>query len=208
MNDIIILSLLLEEPKHGYRLKQEAALFSAQLPLHNNTVYPLLNRFLKAGWITQREGDGERGQTRLLYEITAAGRKALREKLNEFSETDAADGNAFRLRVGLFGEWASSDRGLHEELSLVLLPALLSSLFERDGSLTSHISAVLWPGTLRWRRLCPVMPLKSRLPRGPSAPLSGGLEANCFARNRSLSCSSFHGASKNIKQRVVRKPVT
>src|SRR6201996_2717368 len=104
MNDIIILSLLLEGPKHGYRLKQEAAMFTSQQQLHNNTVYPLLNRFLENGWITQREAEGERGQTRLLYELTDAGRKALVEKLNEFSEADAANEHAFRLRVGLFGQ--------------------------------------------------------------------------------------------------------
>ena len=103
MNDIIILSLLLEGPKHGYRLKQEAALFTSEQQLHNNTVYPLLNRFLESGWITQREAEGERGQTRLLYELTDQGRDALVAKLNEFAETDAVNVNAFRLRVGLFG---------------------------------------------------------------------------------------------------------
>ena len=110
MNDIIILSLLLEGPKHGYRLKQEAAMFASQQQLHNNTVYPLLNRFLENGWITQREAEGERGQTRLLYQLTDAGRKALVEKLNEFSEADAANAQAFRLRVGLFGLLAPEDR--------------------------------------------------------------------------------------------------
>lgn len=102
MNDLIILSLLLEGPKHGYRLKQEAAMFVPQQQLHNNTVYPLLNRFLKEGWITQREAEGERGQTRLLYELTASGRSALAERLAQFTEADAGSEDAFRLRVGLF----------------------------------------------------------------------------------------------------------
>jgi DNA-binding PadR family transcriptional regulator len=110
MNDIIILSLLLEGPKHGYRLKQEAALFTSEQQLHNNTVYPLLNQFLKRGWITRWEVEGERGQTRLLYELTGAGRGALTEKLNEFSEAEAANENAFRLRVGLFGLLDSASR--------------------------------------------------------------------------------------------------
>ena len=102
MNDIILLSLLLEGPKHGYRLKQEAAVFSSQQKLHNNTVYPLLNRFLQEGWINQREAAGERGQTRLLYELTLAGNHALIEKLARFTEADASSDQAFRLRVGLF----------------------------------------------------------------------------------------------------------
>jgi len=110
MNDIIILSLLLEGAKHGYRLKQDAAMFASQQELHNNTVYPLLKRFLKDGWISQREAEGERGQTRLLYELTEAGREALIEKLNNFSESDASSEDAFRLRVGLFSQLQPADR--------------------------------------------------------------------------------------------------
>ena len=85
-------------------------MFASQQQLHNNTVYPLLNRFLKDGWITQREAEGERGQIRLLYELTDAGRKALAQKLNEFTVADAANENAFRLRVGLFSQLQSADR--------------------------------------------------------------------------------------------------
>jgi DNA-binding PadR family transcriptional regulator len=77
-------------------------MFTAQQQLHNNTVYPLLNRFLKEGWISQREAEGDRGQTRLLYELTASGRHALTERLAQFTEADAASEEAFRLRVGLF----------------------------------------------------------------------------------------------------------
>jgi len=104
MNDIIILSLLLEGPKHGYRLKQDAAMFSSEQQLHNNTIYPLLKRFLKSGWITQRQADGDRGQTRLLYALTPSGKQALTDKLSDFSESDIPNPHAFRLRVGLFGQ--------------------------------------------------------------------------------------------------------
>jgi DNA-binding PadR family transcriptional regulator len=103
MNDIIILSLLLEGPKHGYRLKQDAAMFAEQQQLHNNTIYPLLKRFLKSGWITQQQTGGQRGQTRLLYALTPAGKKALVDKLTDFSDADVTNPHAFRLRVGLFG---------------------------------------------------------------------------------------------------------
>ena len=102
MNDLIILSLLLEGPKHGYRLKQDAAMFAERQQLHNNTIYPLLKRFLKNGWITQQQAGGERGQTRLLYALTKAGRQALVDKLTDFSDADVINPHAFRLRVGLF----------------------------------------------------------------------------------------------------------
>jgi len=110
MNDIIMLSLLLEGPKHGYRLKQEAARLSSGETLHNNTVYPRLNRFLADGWITQSETQGDRGQTRLLYELTLAGHHALIARLNSFDQADATSAPAFRLRVGLFDLLEPADR--------------------------------------------------------------------------------------------------
>jgi DNA-binding PadR family transcriptional regulator len=141
MNDLIILSLLLEGPKHGYRLKQDAAMFASQQQLHNNTVYPLLGRFLKNGWITQREADGERGQTRLLYELTDAGRVALVEKLNDFSESDAANEHAFRLRVGLFGELKPADR----ERILHLRDKFLAVRAERMSKIAGAHVLQGWP---------------------------------------------------------------
>jgi DNA-binding PadR family transcriptional regulator len=110
MNDLIILGLLVEGPKHGYRLKQDAAMLAGVQRLHNNTVYPLLKRFQKNGWITKNQAEGERGQTRLMYALTPAGRKELVEKLADFPESEVASAPAFRLRVGLFDELERADR--------------------------------------------------------------------------------------------------
>ena len=70
--------------------------------LHNNLVYPLLRRFMDQGWVTRRESRGERGQTRLRYLITAAGKRELVARLSAFGAQDARSSDAFRLRVGLF----------------------------------------------------------------------------------------------------------
>jgi DNA-binding PadR family transcriptional regulator len=102
MTDLIILSTLLAGPKHGYQLKREAGMILGQGVLHNNLVYPLLRRFMDQGWVTRREAAGERGQTRLRYAITAAGRRELVAKLSAFSDQDARSSDAFRLRVALF----------------------------------------------------------------------------------------------------------
>jgi DNA-binding PadR family transcriptional regulator len=110
MNDIIILGLLLDGPKHGYRLKQDAAMLGGAQQLHNNTVYPLLKRFEKSGWISKSRKPGERGQTRVMYSLTAEGRRVLVERLADFAEADAASGPAFRLRVGFFAELNATQR--------------------------------------------------------------------------------------------------
>ena len=128
MNDIIILSLLLEGPKHGYLLKQEAAMFSSEQQLHNNTIYPLLKRFLKSGWITQKQADGDRGQTRLLYAITSSGKQVLTDKLSDFSDSDIANPHAFLLRVGLFDQLDTTTRQRILELRDAHLTARLGRI--------------------------------------------------------------------------------
>src|SRR5262249_40407033 len=103
MNDLLLLSMLLGQPKHGYRLKREAGLMFGQGNMHNNLVYPLLRRFVSEGLVTQKKVQGERGQTRKLYELTTLGRRTLIERLSQYSEDDAQEREPFLLRVGLFG---------------------------------------------------------------------------------------------------------
>jgi len=102
MNDLLLLSLLLEKPKHGYRLKREAGLMLGHGAMHNNLVYPLLRRFVSEGLVTQRAAEGERGQMRKLYALTALGRRTLIERLSQYSEQDAVQAEPFLIRVGLF----------------------------------------------------------------------------------------------------------
>lgn len=102
MNDLIILAILLPGPKHGYQLKQEAGFVLGQEVLHNNIVYPLLRRFTEEGWVTRKVVPGERGQKRHQYALTELGRKALTQKLSEYSESDARYAPGFLTRVGLF----------------------------------------------------------------------------------------------------------
>jgi DNA-binding PadR family transcriptional regulator len=101
MNDLVILSMMLDGPKYGYQLKREAGLIMGQA-LHNNLVYPSLRRFLGEGWVSKKAVPGERGQTRQQYMLSAGGRRHLFERLNDFGEAEASSESAFYLRVGLF----------------------------------------------------------------------------------------------------------
>jgi DNA-binding PadR family transcriptional regulator len=102
MNDLLLLSTLLEGPKHGYALKKQIALITGHGEMHNNIVYPLLKRFVSNGWVSRRESYGERGQTREIYALTAKGRHQIRNRLTDFSPKSASSGEEFSLRVGLF----------------------------------------------------------------------------------------------------------
>jgi DNA-binding PadR family transcriptional regulator len=102
MNDLVLLALLLDGPKHGYALKKQAGLMSGYPDMHNNLVYPLLRRFVGKGWVTRRKAAGERGQTRQMYALTSSGRKALLGRIREFDPAAVASAEEFRVRVGLF----------------------------------------------------------------------------------------------------------
>ena len=80
MNDLVLLSLLYDGPKHGYQLKREAGFVLGRGDMHNNLVYPLLRKFTKKGWVTKKTVPGERGQTRQQYVLTAKGRRELRRR--------------------------------------------------------------------------------------------------------------------------------
>jgi DNA-binding PadR family transcriptional regulator len=113
MNDLLLLATLLEGPKHGYALKKQAAFFSSGTEMHNNLVYPLLRRFVARGWVSQKKAPGKRGQTRVVYSLTAAGSAELIRRLREFGETEARSAEAFHLRVGLFDVLG---KAAHEEI--------------------------------------------------------------------------------------------
>ena len=55
-NEIVILGLLAEEPKHGYQLEQDME----QSGMHNwpgigfSSVYYILNKIEKNGWLTSK----------------------------------------------------------------------------------------------------------------------------------------------------------
>jgi len=102
MNDLILLALLLDGPKHGYQLKREAGFLFGRGDMHNNLVYPLLRRFMTAGWISKKSAPGERGQTRQQYSLTGTGRKILITRLSTYSNADASSFEGFITRVGMF----------------------------------------------------------------------------------------------------------
>jgi DNA-binding PadR family transcriptional regulator len=102
MNDLLLLANLLGGPLHGYALKKRAALITGNPAMHNNLVYPLLRRFVAKGWVKQKKAAGQRGQTRVVYSLTPAGRAELVRRLCEFGEAEARSAEEFQLRVGLF----------------------------------------------------------------------------------------------------------
>lgn len=110
MIDLILLTSLLNSPAYGYALKKTAGMIFGGGHLHNNVIYPTLNRFVRNGWVKQSTVAGERGQQRKLYRLTAGGRKHLVEQIGMFGEREAADDGAFLLRLALFDVLSAKKR--------------------------------------------------------------------------------------------------
>jgi DNA-binding PadR family transcriptional regulator len=126
MTDLILLATLLDGPKHGYQLKKQAGLIFGQGAIHNNLVYPLMRRFTNEGWVSKKTVPGERGQNKQQYAITAAGRKALIERLSDFDDDAARSSDGFRIRVALLSM-------LPEETQEKILSARARALRELDA---------------------------------------------------------------------------
>src|SRR5450432_2283478 len=102
MNDLILLAAFLSGPQHGYALKKQVGLISGKPQMHNNLVYPLLRRFVESGWVSKRQAQGQRGQTRELYSLTAKGRQELLRRLGEFTEKQAGSPRNFTSALASF----------------------------------------------------------------------------------------------------------
>ncbi len=76
--ELLILSLVQDQARHGYDIAKLIELRSAgELKFHAASLYPLLYRLEKRGWIEGKWVEKAGARRRRLYRITAAGRKVL-----------------------------------------------------------------------------------------------------------------------------------
>ena len=88
--ELLILSLVEDQPRHGYDIGQLIELRSGGLLRFNvASLYPLLYRLEKRGWIRGRWVEKAGQRRRRYYRLTAAGKKVLasqRDGWREFVE--------------------------------------------------------------------------------------------------------------------------
>lgn len=84
-NDLIILSLLLNEPSYGYHIsKQIREITDDQYIIKETTLYSAFNRLLSQGFIESFSGRSEQGRMRTYYRITELGKDYYHEKCDEW----------------------------------------------------------------------------------------------------------------------------
>lgn len=83
--DLMILSVLAEEPKYGYLIQKKLKDSSDdQVTLSAGTMYPLLHRLEDDGLIKSR-WDSTSGRKRKYYQLTVKGRRRLESQAIEWS---------------------------------------------------------------------------------------------------------------------------
>jgi transcriptional regulator len=76
--ELLILSLIEHEPRHGYELsKLIDSRSNGAIRFHVASLYPLLYRLEKRGWIEGRWVEKARQRRRRYYRLTAEGRRVL-----------------------------------------------------------------------------------------------------------------------------------
>ncbi|MBV9072882.1 MAG: PadR family transcriptional regulator [Acidobacteria bacterium] len=79
--ELLVLSLTEVRARHGYEISKRIALESdGELRFNAASLYPLLYRLEKRGWIEGRWVEKAGQRRRRYYRATAAGRKVLREQ--------------------------------------------------------------------------------------------------------------------------------
>jgi transcriptional regulator len=89
--ELLILSLVEDQPRHGYDIGQRIELRSrGALRFNVASLYPLLYRLEKRGWIRGRWIEKAGQRRRRYYRLTPAGRKVLARQREGWREFVAA----------------------------------------------------------------------------------------------------------------------
>jgi len=83
--EMMILQTLRPAPLHGYALAQLIMRNSGELlAIEEGSLYPALQRMLKAGWLSAEWGVSARNRRVRVYRVTPAGRKQLASQVSSF----------------------------------------------------------------------------------------------------------------------------
>lgn len=84
--DLLILRTLVRGPRHGYGIADSIRHVSQDvLQVGESSLYPALQRLLLQGWVKAEWGASDNNRRARFYTLTAAGRKQLVSKREEFA---------------------------------------------------------------------------------------------------------------------------
>ena len=85
--ELMILQTLNRKPAHGYALAQHIKAISDDLlQIEEGSLYPALQRMLKAGWLESEMGLSDRNRPVRIFRVTPAGREHLEKERSSFEK--------------------------------------------------------------------------------------------------------------------------
>ncbi|HXP10738.1 MAG TPA: PadR family transcriptional regulator [Acidobacteriaceae bacterium] len=85
--ELMILKTLSRKPMHGYALAQRIKEISEDLlQIEEGSLYPALQRMLKAGWLESEMGLSARNRPVRIFKLTQAGRKHLEQEISSVEQ--------------------------------------------------------------------------------------------------------------------------
>ncbi|MEV5986920.1 PadR family transcriptional regulator [Streptomyces sp. NPDC052051] len=96
MLELAILGFLAERPLHGYELRRRIAALSGHArPVSDGSLYPAINRLLKAGMVEQHAESGTSAARRNVLSLTEDGRGELHRRLRTPTDHDISDSTRY-----------------------------------------------------------------------------------------------------------------
>ena len=85
VTEVFLLSLIGQSPRYGYEISQflEETNAKVWINISMTYVYKLLKNFEQRGWVKARMVKSDNRPSKKVFEITSAGKKALKEELSE-----------------------------------------------------------------------------------------------------------------------------
>ncbi len=87
--ELCILNFLRDEPLYGYEIVKRLTTIP-ELIIAEGTVYPIMNRLKREGFLASTLRESNRGPVRKYYNLTAAGRRRLDEMNSRWGELKSA----------------------------------------------------------------------------------------------------------------------
>ncbi len=98
--EMMLLQALRREPMHGYALVRHIQQSSGDLlEIEEGSLYPALQRMLKAKWVTAEWGLSARNRRVRIYAITPLGRKQLEHKVSAFERMLEGIARVMKARI-------------------------------------------------------------------------------------------------------------
>ena len=99
--DLLILKAIALEPLHGWAISERLQQISHDaVQVLQGSLYPALHRLERRGWVKAKWAISENNRRAKYYELTAAGRKRLRDETAGWERLVAAMGAALATRRG------------------------------------------------------------------------------------------------------------